>query len=207
MADDPYVYPGTNVLRNHFGIRDVTELAEREAGLTAVRVTELERRFIPGDYDLVHLQAVHRKIFGDLYPWAGELRTVKVAKGESLFALPEHIAPYLTGVLADLARENHLRGLAREDFVERLTHYYAEINAVHPFREGNGRAQRAFLGQIAKAAGYPIVWARLDPERNVHTAREIHRGKNSPLHKMLSDLLQTTLRREHFDPQHDPDHN
>jgi cell filamentation protein len=191
MADDPYVYPGTNVLRNHFGIRDATELAEREAGLTAVRVTELERRFIPGDYDLVQLQAVHRKIFGDLYPWAGELRTVKVAKDESLFALPEHISPYLTTLFVDLAREDFLHGLGREQFVERLTHYYAEINAVHPFREGNGRTQRAFLGQIAKAAGYPIVWARLDPERNVHAARASHRGNNSPLHEMLSDLLGT----------------
>jgi cell filamentation protein len=79
----PYVYPGTNVLRNHFGIRDATELAEREAAHSAIRIAELERRFIPGDYDTAHLRAVHRKIFGDLYPWAGELRTVKVAKARA----------------------------------------------------------------------------------------------------------------------------
>jgi cell filamentation protein len=92
-------------------------------------------------------------------------------------------------VLADMAREDRLQGLEREQFVERLTHYYAEINAVHPFREGNGRAQRAFLGQIAKAAGHPITWARLDAERNVHAARESHRGNNSLLREMLSALL------------------
>jgi cell filamentation protein len=154
MADeDPYVYPGTDVLRNHFGIRDATELAQRESGLTAVRIAELERRFISGHYDTAHLQAVHRWIFGDIYPWAGQLRTVKIAKDASLFALPEHIASYLAGVLSELANEDRLRGLQRADFVTRLAHYFAELNAVHPFREGNGRTQRAFLGQTASDAG------------------------------------------------------
>jgi cell filamentation protein len=192
MADDPYVYSGSNVLRNHFGIRDAAELAELEAAISAGRIAQLARRFIPGGYDTAHLQTVHHKIFGDIYPWAGEFREVPLAKDENLFALPEHIVSYLAGVLADLAREDHLCGLEREEFVVRLTHYYAEMNAVHPFREGNGRTQRAFLGQIAKAAGYPIVWARLDLERNIHTARESHRGNNSPLHEMLSNLLENT---------------
>jgi cell filamentation protein len=74
--------------------------------------------------------------------------------------------------------------------LERLTHYYAEINAVHPFREGNGRTQRAFLGQIAKAAGHPIAWVHLDAERNILAAHESHRGDNSLLHEMLDDLLE-----------------
>ncbi len=112
--DDPYVYPGTSVLRNRFGIRDAAELAELEAAISAGRIAQLERRFIPGDYDIAHLQAVHRKIFGDLYPWAGELRTVKIAKAESMFALPQHVAAYLTGVLNDLAGEDRLRGLERD---------------------------------------------------------------------------------------------
>jgi cell filamentation protein len=187
--DDPYVYPGTDILRNHLGIHEATELAAQEAALSSIRIAQLERRFIPGDYDLTHLKATHSYIFGEMYPWAGELRTVRIAKGGDLFALPEHIGPYLTTLLADLAREDRLQGLEREQFVERLTHYYAEINAVHPFREGNGRAQRAFLGEIAKAAGHPITWARLDAERNIHAARESHRGNNSPLREMLSALL------------------
>jgi len=189
MADDPYVYPGTDVLRNHFGIRDAAELAERDAGLTAVRMAELEQRFVPGEYDLAHLQAVHRKIFGDLYPWAGELRTVKIAKGESMFALPQHVAPYLTGVLSDLAKEDRLRGLERDEFVERLAYYYAEINAVHPFREGNGRTQRAFLGRVAADAGHPIDWTDLDPDGNIRASRASHRGDNEELKKLLGALI------------------
>ena len=190
MAADPYVYPGTDVLCNLLDLRDAAELAEREAALSAIRIAQLERRFIPGDFDLAHLQATHRYIFGDIYSWAGELRTVRITKGGDLFALPEHIGPYLMTLFADLAQEDRLHGLARDQFLERLTHYYAEINAVHPFREGNGRSQRAFLGQIAKAAGHPIAWVHLDAERNILVAHESHRGDNSPLHEMLGDLLE-----------------
>lgn len=84
MAADPYVYPGTDVLRNLLDLRDAAALAEREAALSAIRVAQLERRFIPGDFDLAHLQATHRHIFGDIYPWAGELRTVRITKGSDL---------------------------------------------------------------------------------------------------------------------------
>lgn len=178
------------MLRNLLDIRQAADLNEREAALSAIRIAQLERRFISGDFDLAHLQATHRYIFGDIYSWAGELRTVRIAKDGDLFALPEHIGPYLTTLSADLAREGRLRGLEREQFMERLTHYYAEINAVHPFREGNGRTQRAFLGQVAKATGHPIAWVHLDAERNVYAARESHRGNNSPLRGMLSELLE-----------------
>jgi cell filamentation protein len=83
MAEDPYVYPRTNTLRNRLGIRETTDLAEHEAALSSIRLAQLERRFIPGDYDLAHLQATHRYIFGDLYSWAGELRTVRIARAET----------------------------------------------------------------------------------------------------------------------------
>lgn len=87
MADDPYVYPGTDVLRNRLNIRNAAELAEREAALSAIRIAQLERRHLPSGYDLAHLQATHRLIFGDVYLWAGELRTVRISKGGDLFAL------------------------------------------------------------------------------------------------------------------------
>jgi cell filamentation protein len=84
VAADPYVYPGTDVLRNLRDLRDAAELAEHEAALSAIRIAQLERRFIPGDFDLAHLQATHRYIFGDIYSWAGELRTVRITKGGDL---------------------------------------------------------------------------------------------------------------------------
>ena len=189
MDDDPYVYPGTSVLRNRYELRDPAALARREATITATRLAELIDCPLLGRYDLSHLKAFHRHIFGDVYPWAGEIRTVALAK-EDLFALPQHIASYLAGVLEELPRESYLRILDRDQIVNRLTHYLAEINAPHPFREGNGRTQRAFLGQLAADAGYLIAWERLDPQRNIDASRVAHRGDNRPLRAMLAELIE-----------------
>ena len=189
MAEDPYVYPGTNVLRNHFGLRDPTELSRRERNASAWRAWELRARPLPGRYDLAHLKAFHRHIFGDVYPWAGELRTVAIAKENTMFALPGRIEPYLTGVLDALPREHHLRGLPADRLADRLAYYLGEINAAHPFREGNGRAQRAFIHQLAAERGYHLAWERLSPDRNVAAAVEAMRGNDSPLREAIAEVM------------------
>lgn len=186
---DPHVYPGTNVLINHFGISDPAELARREHDASAARLAVLQDQPLAGGYVLPHLQAFHRYIFGLGYPWAGEIRTVRIAETE-MFALPQNIESYLGAELSKLPDESYLRGLSRDELVGRLTHYLAEINAVHPFRNGNGRAQRAFVGQLAGEAGYRLAWERLDPRRNVNASRASLSGDNSPFHKILAELIE-----------------
>ena len=107
MADDAYVYPGTSVLRNRFGLRDPSRLAALENEFSAGRLLELLVRPEPGTYDLVHLARFHRRIFGDVYQWAGEIRTVAIAKG-ALFALPEHVQSYASEVFANLCEDRYL---------------------------------------------------------------------------------------------------
>jgi cell filamentation protein len=188
VADqDPYVYPGTAVLRNHFDLRDASELQRRENGASSLRVAQLYRAPLEGRYDLNHLKAFHGFIFGDVYPWAADLRSVAIAKGD-LFALPQHIEPYLGSVLAQLPAEDFLRDADQDRVVDRLTHYLAEINSVHPFREGNGRTQRAFIAQLADQAGYVIDWSGLDPQLNIAVSQAAHRGDNAPLRTVLADL-------------------
>jgi hypothetical protein len=109
VIEDPYLYPGTDCLRNRLGIRNADELKRSEAERTAVTLALLDRDAIPGDYELPHLQAFHRRIFGDIYDWAGKLRTVTIAKEHSVFALPEHIESFLTGVL-ELSHANNTSG-------------------------------------------------------------------------------------------------
>jgi cell filamentation protein len=103
-------------------------------------------------YDLHHLREIHRRIFGDIYDWAGQIRTVAIAKGAT-FCLPQYIESSAAVIFDDLRDENYLRGLDRDAFTGRLAHYLGEVNALHPFREGNGRAQRAFFGQLTLDAG------------------------------------------------------
>ncbi|MFL6074359.1 MAG: hypothetical protein ACJ73S_13275 [Mycobacteriales bacterium] len=92
-----------------------------EAGVTLVALADLGTRTLPGGYDLAHLRSFHREIFGDLYPWAGEIRVVSIARSEP-FCLPEHLEAYSTEVFGGLAKERCLRGLARDEFLDRLTY-------------------------------------------------------------------------------------
>ena len=191
-ADDGYVYPGGDVLINRFGIRDEGRLAEVERAISGVRYAELEERPIPGGFDLDHLRAIHRHLFGDIYPWAGKIRTRGfLSKGGSIFCLPEFIPSYAEELFGNLAKERHLQGLGREAFVERMAFYIAEINALHPFREGNGRTQRAFANQLARNAGWELNLKDIDP-------RELCDAYIESMHRSAGRL--EALLREHLRP-------
>jgi cell filamentation protein len=194
MAEDPYVYPGTGVLTNNLEIRGPRELAMAEADIVRAALATLTDEPLPGGYDLAHWQAFHSRIFGALYPWAGELRTVQIAKPNAFYARPEHIAGYAQGIFAELAKERQLVSLDREAFVERLTHYHAEMYAVHPFREGNTRSLRAFLGQLAAAAGHRVDWEHLDYKRSFAANVESLNGQNEQLRELLEQIVDTPQR-------------
>lgn len=188
MTVDPYVDAASGVLRNRLGITDPQRLQRAEADLTLAALADLGARTLPGAYDLEHLRSFHREIFADVYPWAGEIRVVGIAKTDP-FCSPQHIEAYSTEVFGHLAKEGILRGLPRNRFVDRLTHYFAEVNAIHPFREGNGRAQRAFFRQLSRESGWPIDWSYLDPDRNARASMLSLRGDNSLLHELLDPLV------------------
>lgn len=162
---DPYLIPGTDCLDNWLGITDAAELAQAEADITLIRVYELMTwRAVPGDYDLAHLQNFHRVIFGDVYPWAGEIRLVDIAKPPTVFTLSRDIPAMAEDLFGQLRAENHLRGITDQgQFVTSLAHYYTGINQMHPFREGNGRTQRAFCQHLAEEAGWKLDWLKVNP--------------------------------------------
>jgi len=185
---DPYLDLQSGLLRNRLGITDARQQRHVEAELTASRIYDLIRSPIPGAYDLAHLRAFHRQIFQDLYDWAGELRTVSIGRGSRVFSLPQHLEADAGELFGWLARAEHLRGRDRKAFVDDLTELYADLNALHPFRDGNGRTQRAFLGQLAVEAGHPIHWAAMDPAENNAASKAAHEGANDAVRSLL-DLL------------------
>jgi cell filamentation protein len=185
---DPYLDPASGVLRNLLGITAAQELSQVEAALTASRLVDLERHRLPGRYDLAHLRAFHRHIFGDVYDWAGQLRTVSIAKSGEVFCLPQHLESYATDVFGRLAAADRLRGMPRERFITQLAELLGDVNALHPFREGNGRTQRAFFSQLAHDAGHHIDWVRMNPEDNESASIAAHHGDLQPLRDMLNRL-------------------
>lgn len=85
---DPYRYPGTSILRNRLNLRDQAQLDAFEALITAHRA---EEPLPSGRLGAAHYSAIHRHLFQDVFAWAGRLRTVRIAKGDSMFCYPEHI--------------------------------------------------------------------------------------------------------------------
>ena len=189
MSGDPYSDPVTGVLLNKLGLGSATGLEAAEREITHAALIWLDESPATPTYDLGHLREIHRRIFGDVYDWAGQLRTVAIAKG-TWFCLPQYIQSAAAEVFRALHGENLLRGLPRDAFTERLTYYLGEVNAVHPFREGNGRAQRAFFEQLASDAGFILDWQHLDADRNIAASAAIMHGDPAPMRKMLDELIQ-----------------
>jgi cell filamentation protein len=185
-SSDPYTYPGTDVLRNLLDIRDPNRLAAFEANATAGRLIELDATPVAGGFDVAHLKAIHRYIFQDVYAWAGEFRTVNISKSGHLFAMAGFVEPALLDVLRKLAAEEHLKGADPLKFAERAGFFTGEINAVHPFRDGNGRAQREFIRQLAMQAGFVIDWSRVTRQQMMAASLESFKtGDNSGMASLI----------------------
>jgi cell filamentation protein len=179
---DPYVYPGTSVLRNLRDIRDLHALARFEMDMTTRRVTELGHNAKPGKLNLAHLKAIHRHIFQDVYPWAGEFRTVNIARpGQFYFAFTEQILPCLNNIFSELAKDQTFA---------RAAYYMGELNAIHPFRDGNGRTQREFIRQLALKNGYSLNWSRVTREAMSEASRKSFQEADS---SGLAAILETAL--------------
>jgi cell filamentation protein len=187
VSEDPYVYPGTDVLINKEDIRDRDELEAFERLVTANRLEHLPRRVpITG----AGYRRLHRHIFGPVYAWAGQDRTVNLAKGGSLFCLVPHIAGQMAQRFAAIRAENGLRGLTREAFAARAAEHLCEINAIHPFREGNGRTLRAFLVCLAGTAGHRVALERIDPAGwNEASVGSFRQGDYEAMRRVILDAL------------------
>jgi cell filamentation protein len=190
-ADDVYCYPGSSVLKNKAGITDQDLLDEYEGDFTAVRLLELVQNPISGSFDLAHLCKIHEYLFQDVYEWAGEIRRVDIIRGESRFCNVLQIHSYSKNVFGALAAEKYLIQLDPNIFANRLAHYLSEVNAIHPFREGNGRVQRLFISQLAEHAGYSLDLSTLDQKNFYSVMESSFQGNEKP----LSDLILTIISR------------
>ena len=185
-VDDPYLYRGSCVLKNRAGIRDPTLLEQFEAISTATRA---EEPLPTGQFSKTHFMAVHRHLFQDVYAWAGRPRRNRISKGSSMFCFPEHIHAALDLLFQWLRSKNRLRGLDAHEFARGLAHFLAELNAIHAFREGNGRTQLIFAFLISVDAGYPLNLERLDERAFLSAMIESFSGHEESLAAELASLI------------------
>lgn len=182
-------YSGSDVYRNKLGIRDASLLEETERALTSVRASQ---GFPPEatfrTYD--GLKAIHRHLFQDLYDWAGEERLYTTGRGPTPFAVPEHIASWMLSQFENLAAENFLEGLNLDEFALRAAHYVNEINAGHPFVDGNGRAQRFWLRMLTDHAGFALTLSETDRVLWNDASRiGFEHADHAPMAQLIADRL------------------
>lgn len=188
---DPYIDPETGVLRNLANLGKTAILHDYEAEMSIMRQIELAADPLASGFDFTHLREIHRYLFQDVYAWAGELRTVDISKGTSRFGSHLHVENFLTKLFEQLAEERKIwnRSLGTMHLAERFAHYMGEINAAHPFREGNGRAQRFFIGQLADEHGFEIRWDCMTAQQILAASISSFDGDNRPLKELIAKHL------------------
>ncbi|MFV0889030.1 Fic/DOC family protein [Metapseudomonas otitidis] len=160
VGQDPYCYPGTSVLRNRLGLTDGDALSEAERTLSSIAASNIE--FIAPPYDVVALKRIHQQLFRDVYDWAGELRTVDISKGNTHFCNVSRIEPEAEKIFHGLAQANWFEGFDRNHLVPAVAEAFGDLNMIHPFRDGNGRAQRILFEFIIINAGFELSWWAVD---------------------------------------------
>lgn len=183
---DPYCYPGTTVLKNIPGLHTQATLDTFETASTTQRADEP----LPyGRLSVTHYRALHHHLFQDVYAWAGKFRTVRISKDGSAFCYPENIQREMSALFDGLKKQRYFRDLTADDFAKAATTFFTTLNAIHPFREGNGRTQTSFLALIADQAGHPIDLQRLEPERFLTAMIASFDGDEKPLLRQIQRLI------------------
>lgn len=183
-----YCYPGTDVLINKLDIKDRAKLEELENALIIFKIYELRKKGITGNFDLKHLLSIHEYLLSDLYDFAGKLRTENVAKDNFKFADAKYIEQEIIKLFDELKNENYLEGMEKEKLAERMAYYLAELNVLHPFREGNGRVTREFIRQLALKNDYLLDLRKVE-FKEILEASIISIIDTKPLEELLKKCL------------------
>lgn len=181
---DATFIPGTTVLANKLGITDPDALAAAEYTITAHREAMIADGHIPiaHTYDAEHLHNIHAALFSPIYEWAGVPRTYPLNKDGLPFADPNQISRYLNHARDHIAAVDWT-DLDHGGFAVEAATVYASINMSHPYREGNGRAAKVFMSQLAADVDYRLDYGRVTPQQWVNAAMLTHpdRGAFEPV--------------------------
>ncbi len=181
-------YENTRCLFNFFDIKERDKLREIAIYITSLRTAEMMINPIEGPFDFDKLIAIHSTLFSDIYPTAGILRTNTAAK-RTEFCRPKYINNSAKEIFKKLRKEHYLRGLKRNSFINDLAYYMGEVEALHPFRNGNAPTARLFFWELIYWAGYKIDWASVDPDRLLEADICAIDGDCQPLIDVLEDVV------------------
>ena len=159
-----YCYKGSSVLKNRFHIREQELLLHVERELVSAKQMMLLQTPLKGRYTKTHLLRIHKFLFGDLYSFAGHYRREQISKGDTVFYPPNMIPRALDSLFHEIENTKLLFETDFQKQIQHLSYVMAELNAIHSFREGNGRCIREFIRCISLHYGFSLQWSLIDPE-------------------------------------------
>lgn len=177
------------ILENKLGIEDPVLLKEAESEIVFLRLAELEQQPVQGAFDFEHLKTIHKHLFFDIYYMAGKTRNVNIAKNGSAFCYAQFIDSTQKEIFSILKQDNFLIGLDGTAFATKLAELSGDLNALHPFRDGNGRTIRAFLSQLSEHAGYRLQFENTKMEERLTADIEAFNGNLYPLISLYSKII------------------
>lgn len=191
LKDD--CYPGTTVLINKLDIRNDKLLAEAEQTITAINYAQIENEFEFVDVDFEYYKNIHKRLFYDIYEWAGKVRSVNLSKKGTAFCEYNEINELAEKRFGRLKRDIFLVDLDFETFVDEFTDLYVDLNYLHPFREGNGRTHRLFLTLLVRNAGYSIDFSQCDLDMLMIATIKSAQGDAELLRTIISELIKPEM--------------
>lgn len=178
------------IIENKLGIEDPVLLKNAEAEIVFLRLVELGSKPIQGAYDFEHLKAIHRHLFSDIYTMAGKIRSVNIAKDGSAFCYAQFIDDIQNEIFNRLKQDKYLKGLGNKEFAVKLAELSSDLNALHPFREGNGRTIREFLSQLSENAGYQLLFQNAQKEDRLAADIAAFKGNLEPLILLYTQIIE-----------------
>jgi len=181
----PHLIEGTNILKNKLGLTDQAKLDLFEEKAFIYRSMDAPT----GELSREHLCNIHRHLLQDVYEWAGELRDVPISRGTSRFCQPQFIVQEMEKVIGKIDLEQ-LQKMDTDQLSGALAEIIGEMNAVHPFLDGNGRSIRVYAQQIASASDHDLEIHKLkrDAWNNASEASFL-KADNTMLAKILVECL------------------
>lgn len=180
MAD--YFVDGNDVLDNKLRITNPDALMAAEQEIVTNKTADVLSE-TPDTFDIHYLLHIHKVLFEDIYDFAGKFRAVDITKSgaKAPFAYAQFLDAESKRIFDGLADKNYLRNLETKTFIQEITHLAAELNALHPFREGNGRTIRLFLIMLADHAGYLLDYSQVSADELISADKLAFEGNVKPL--------------------------
>ena len=189
-----------DILPNKLGITNQQELMGYEEKIVAEKIINLLKESEAFEPDLDYFKHIHKVLFEDLYDFAGQFRTVDIVKTDSNF--PFCFALFLPSeserIFGDLKAKNYLKNLKKPDFIQGIADFSTELNALHPFREGNGRTSRMYLMIIAYLAGYLLDYSLVSANEIIAADRAAFEGDDSKLITIYNKITLEQRVRDYF---------